>query len=135
MTTSQAAVASTGSTPARRTARSRVPHCAPGLFGSPKLRAWHPERLAFVYVRQSSPNQVLNNTESTALQYALVDLAVELGWPPDRVVVIDEDQAQSATTAEGRLGFQRVLAEVSLDHAGIILGTQMSRLSRSNRDW
>lgn len=132
---SQTAVASAVAARERRNDNSGPAHHASALFGAPKLQAWHLERLAIVYVRQSSPHQVLNNTESTALQYALVDLAVELGWPPDQVVVIDEDQAQSGTTAEGRLGFQRLLAEVSLDHVGIILGIQMSRLSRSNRDW
>jgi DNA invertase Pin-like site-specific DNA recombinase len=99
------------------------------------LQACHLERLAIVYVRQSSPQQVLKHKESTALQYALVDLAVELGWPSEQIIVIDEDQAKSASTAEGRLGFQRLLAEVSLDHVGIVLGIQMSRLARSNKDW
>ena len=105
------------------------------LRGSTKLQNHHLERAAFVYVRQSSPHQVLHNTESSALQYALVHQAVQLGWPGDHVEVIDEDQARSGTTAEGRLGFQRLLAEVSLNHVGIILGTEMSRIARSNKDW
>jgi DNA invertase Pin-like site-specific DNA recombinase len=88
-----------------------------------------------VYVRQSDPHQVLENVESTELQYALVDRAVQLGWSADRVEVIDEDQGHSGTTAEGRLGFQRLLAEVGLNHIGIILGTEMSRIARSNKDW
>jgi hypothetical protein len=79
-----------------------------------KLQPHHLERSAIVYVRQSSPQQVLNNKESTARQYALVDLAVQLGWPPDQVEVIDEDQGHTGSTAEGRDGFHRLLAEVSL---------------------
>lgn len=102
---------------------------------SRKILQHHLERMAIVYVRQSSPQQVANNQESTARQYALVDLAVQLGWPADQVVVIDDDQGQSGSTAEGRDGFHRVLAEVSLEHVGIILGLELSRLARSNKDW
>jgi DNA invertase Pin-like site-specific DNA recombinase len=88
-----------------------------------------------VYVRQSTTQQVLDHRESTARQYALVDLALRLGWPPERIEVIDEDQGHSGSTAEGRHGFQRLLAEVGLDHVGIILGLELSRLARSNKDW
>jgi DNA invertase Pin-like site-specific DNA recombinase len=105
------------------------------ISGSTKLQDHHFTRTAIVYVRQSNPHQVLENTESTERQYALVHRAVELGWPGDRVEVIDEDQGRSGTTAEGRFGFQRLLAEVGLNHVGIILGTEMSRLARSNKDW
>jgi DNA invertase Pin-like site-specific DNA recombinase len=104
-------------------------------WASAKLKPYHLERLAIVYVRQSSPQQVLDHQESTARQYALVDLAVALGWPPERVVVIDADQGLSGSNAEGRLGFHRLLAEVGLDHVGIILGIELSRLARSNKDW
>ena len=100
-----------------------------------KIHPWHLDRLANVYVRQSSPQQVLEHRESAALQYDLLLRAVALGWPADRVVVIDEDQGCSGQTAEGRIGFQRLLAEVSLDHVGIILGIEMSRLARSCKDW
>jgi DNA invertase Pin-like site-specific DNA recombinase len=96
---------------------------------------WHLERLAIVYVRQSTPQQVTGNPESTQRQYALARRAAELGWPPDRILVIDEDQGRSGASAEGRLGFQRLLAEVGLDHVGLILGLEMSRLARSCRDW
>lgn len=106
-----------------------------GQWRSPKIRPWHLDRLAIVYVRQSSPQQVAENRESTLRQYALVDRAVELGWPADRVIVIDDDQAKSGATVEGRLGFQRLLAEVGLDHVGLILGIEMSRLARSCKDW
>jgi DNA invertase Pin-like site-specific DNA recombinase len=102
---------------------------------SGKIKPWHLERLGFVYVRQSEPQQVVKNPESTALQYALVDHAVELGWPRDRVVVIDDDQGKTASTAEGRLGFHYVLAEVALGHVGIILGTEVSRPARCCKDW
>jgi DNA invertase Pin-like site-specific DNA recombinase len=100
-----------------------------------KLHDYHLQRLAVVYVRQSHPQQVVEHVESTARQYALVDRAVALGWSRDRVVVIDEDQGQSGQSMVTRLGFQRVLAEVSLDHVGLILGLEMSRLARSNKDW
>ena len=102
---------------------------------SAKIQAWHLDRLAIVYVRQSTPQQVSENTESTQRQYALVQRAIDLGWPAERVLVIDEDQGRSGASAEGRLGFQRLLAEVGLDHVGLILGLEMSRLARSCRDW
>jgi DNA invertase Pin-like site-specific DNA recombinase len=102
---------------------------------TPKLHDHHVRRLAIVYVRQSHPHQVVEHVESTARQYALVDRAVAWGWARERVVVIDEDQGQSGQSMVTRLGFQRVLAEVSLDHVGLILGLEMSRLARSNKDW
>jgi DNA invertase Pin-like site-specific DNA recombinase len=115
-----------------RTGKGPVPA---DLSRSLKIQPWHLDRLAVVYVRQSSPQQVAENRESTDRQYALAHRAVELGWPPDRVLVIDDDQGKSGTTAEGRLGFQRLLAEVGLDHVGLILGLEMSRLARSCKDW
>jgi DNA invertase Pin-like site-specific DNA recombinase len=93
------------------------------------------ERLAFVYIRQSDPQQIVKNPESTARQYALADLAVALGWPRDRVEVIDDDQGKTAATAEGRVGFHYLLGEVALGHAGIILGTEVSRPARCCKDW
>jgi len=104
-------------------------------FYSNKITDYHWERFAVVYVRQSTQQQVLENRESTARQYALVDRAVALGWSRDRILVIDEDQGRSGQTAEGRLGFQRLLLEVNLDHVGLILGLEMSRLARSSKDW
>jgi DNA invertase Pin-like site-specific DNA recombinase len=100
-----------------------------------KIQPWHLERLAFVYVRQSSPYQVMFNKESAEVQAKLRDRAIAWGWPPSRVIVITDDQAQSGTSAQGRTGFQRILTEVNLDHAGIIFGFQVSRLSRANSDW
>lgn len=108
---------------------------SPCVRTAAKLQAHHLDRVAIVYVRQSSPQQVLDHKESTARQYALVDLAVELGWAPDRIEVIDEDQGHTAATAQGRHGFHRLLAEVGLDHVGIILGIELTRLARSNKDW
>jgi DNA invertase Pin-like site-specific DNA recombinase len=102
---------------------------------SPKLKSWHWERSAIVYVRQSSPQQVIDHKESTARQYALADRAVVLGWSRAQVVVIDEDLGKSGQSAEGRSGFQRLLAEVALDHVGVIFGLEMSRLARSCKDW
>ena len=72
---------------------------SPNVWASTKLQAHHQDRLAFVYIRQSNPQQVLDHQESTARQYALVDLAIELGWSPERVEVIDEDQGLSGSTA------------------------------------
>jgi hypothetical protein len=100
-----------------------------------KVKPWHLERLALVYVRQSSPQQVVEHKESAARQYGLVHRAVALGWPRERVLVIDEDQGKSGQTIDGRPGFQRLLAEVGLDHVGLVLGLEMSRLARSCRDW
>lgn len=105
------------------------------LSGERKLQAHHLERLAVVYVRQSSLQQVQHHQESTRLQYALVDHAKRLGWSNERVLVIDDDQGKSGSHAEHRAGFQRLVTEVSLNHVGLILGIEMSRLARSNRDW
>lgn len=102
---------------------------------SGKLKDHHLSRSAIVYIRQSTGHQVLQNTESTARQYALMHRAIQLGWANDRVQVFDEDLGCSGTSAEGRLGFQRLLSEVSLNHVGIIFGIEMSRIARSNKDW
>src|SRR3954451_9374542 len=102
---------------------------------SPKLRPWHLDRAAIVYLRQSTPQQVLDHKESTARQYALADRAVALGWPRERVVTIDDDLGKSGQSIEGRPGFQRLLAEVALDRVGLILGLEMRRLARSCKDW
>jgi DNA invertase Pin-like site-specific DNA recombinase len=103
-------------------------------LGASKIQPQHLERLAVVYVRQSSVHQVLEHRESTHRQYALADYAITLGWPADRVIVIDEDQAHSGQTPAGRSGFQQLLAEVTLGHVGLVLGLEMSRLARSSKD-
>ena len=100
-----------------------------------KIQNHHRNRLAIIYVRQSTLQQVTRHQESTRLQYGLVDRALSLGWPRPLVEVIDEDLGKSGATAEGRLGFQRLVAEVSLGKVGIVLGIEMSRLARSCRDW
>ena len=102
---------------------------------SEKIADHHLQRLAIVYVRQSTQQQINENRESTARQYALTDRAVALGWPSVAVEIIDEDQGRSGSSAEGRSGFQRLLAEVSADRVGLIIGLEMSRLARSCKDW
>jgi DNA invertase Pin-like site-specific DNA recombinase len=102
---------------------------------SSKIHARHRDRLAVIYVRQSSPHQVAENRESADLQYQLRRRAVDYGWEEARVLVIDDDQGISGQSIEGRLGFQRLLAEISLGHVGIVFGREVSRLSRSNKDW
>jgi DNA invertase Pin-like site-specific DNA recombinase/DNA-binding MarR family transcriptional regulator len=100
-----------------------------------KIQEWHRDRLAVVYVRQSTMAQVIEHGESTRLQYGLSGRAAELGWEPSRVLVIDEDLGHSASGTEVRPGFQRLVSEVGLDHVGIVLGIEMSRLARSGREW
>lgn len=104
-----------------------------GMSG--KIQGHHRDRLAVVYVRQSTVQQVERHQESTRLQYGLVERAERLGWASARVLVIDEDLGQSGRSAEGRPGFQRLVAEVGLNHVGLVLGLEMSRLARSCRDW
>ena len=100
-----------------------------------KITTAHLSRLAYLYVRQSTLRQVLENTESTHRQYALRERAVALGWPLDRIIVIDSDLGQSGATAADREGFQRLVTEVSLGRVGIVLGLEVSRLARNSTDW
>src|SRR6185436_8653376 len=102
---------------------------------SEKVQGRHQDRLAIVYVRQSTLRQVEQHQESTRLQYALVERAFQLGWARERVEVIDDDLGRSGSTATHRPGFQRLVAEVGLGHVGLVLGVEMSRLARSCRDW
>jgi len=106
-----------------------------GGLMSEKIHRRHRERTAIVYIRQSTPQQVERHQESTRLQYALVDRAFQLGWARETIIVIDDDLGRTGTTAEGRLGFQRLVAEVGLGKVGLVLGIEMSRLARSCRDW
>jgi DNA invertase Pin-like site-specific DNA recombinase len=92
-------------------------------------------KMAYVYIRQSSLMQVTRHAESTELQYSLVERAVKLGWPRERVEVIDEDLGKSGADAFARGGFQHLLAEISLARAGLVLSFDASRLARNNRDW
>ncbi len=105
------------------------------ISASDKVAAHHLDRLAVVYVRQSTLQQIEQHRESTQLQYGLADRACRLGWPRPKVMVIDEDLGLSAASAEGRAGFQRLVAEVGLGHVGLVLGFEVSRLARSCRDW
>jgi DNA invertase Pin-like site-specific DNA recombinase len=118
-----------------RSAPTRPMAATFGLGSTAKIRDLHVERLAMVYVRQSTPQQVLENRESRERQYALAEFAQRLGWPAERVVVVDDDQGQSGKAAAERSGFQRLMTEVSLNHVGVVLGLELSRLARSNKDW
>jgi DNA invertase Pin-like site-specific DNA recombinase len=95
----------------------------------------HRAKLAYVYVGQSSLNQVRQHQESTELQYRLVDRAVCLGWPHERVQVIDEDLGKSGAGSIERHGFQKLIAEIGLGNAGLVVSVDASRLARNNRDW
>jgi DNA invertase Pin-like site-specific DNA recombinase len=100
-----------------------------------KVSASHLARTAYLYVRQSTLRQVITNTESRGRQYALRQRAVALGWPAEQIVVIDTDQGHSGASAADRAGFQRLVAEVGMGRAGIVLGLEVSRLARNNADW
>src|SRR5579884_3527480 len=100
-----------------------------------KVSAKHLARSAYLYVRQSTLRQVKDNTESGERQYALRQRAVQLGWPAEQIIVIDSDQGQSGASSSGREGFQRLVADVGLGKAGIVLGLEVSRLARNNADW
>ena len=100
----------------------------------PKVTSDHLKRNAYLYVRQSTLRQVIENAESTKRQYALRDKAIALGWPPERVVVVDSDLGQSGASAD-RQGFQKLVAAVSLGQVGIVLGLEVSRLARSSLEW
>jgi len=100
-----------------------------------KITASHLSRQAIVYLRQSSAAQVEHNRESTERQYALASKARDLGWPDERVVVIDEDLGLSGSGAVARSGFARLTAEVALARVGLVLGLEVSRLARNNAEW
>ncbi len=102
---------------------------------SRKVQSHHIERDAYLYIRQSSMKQVLENVESTKRQYALRARATALGWADDRVVVIDSDQGESGASAAWREGFRRLVTDVGLGRAGIVMGLEVSRLARNNADW
>ena len=102
---------------------------------SQKVHSEHLKRDAYLYVRQSTLHQVVENTESTERQYALRTRAIQLGWPAERVTTIDQDQAQSAATAGDREGFEKLVTEVSMGRVGIVLGLEVARLARNSSDW
>jgi DNA invertase Pin-like site-specific DNA recombinase len=100
-----------------------------------KVKASHLKRDAYLYIRQSTIRQVFENTESTKRQYGLRERAVALGWPLERIHVIDSDLGQSGASAVDRSGFQRLVSEVGMGQAGIVLGLEVSRLARNSTDW
>jgi hypothetical protein len=100
-----------------------------------KIRPEHLALAAIVYVRQSARGQVLEHTESTRLQYGLAERAVALGWARSQVIVIDDDLGVSAAVPDSRKGFARLVTEVTMGRAGIVLGIEMSRLARTGKDW
>jgi DNA invertase Pin-like site-specific DNA recombinase len=100
-----------------------------------KVTNSHLTRIAYLYVRQSTLRQVLTNTESATRQYALRQRAIALGWPDSQIITIDTDQGHSAASTVDREGFQRLVAEVGMGKAGIVLGLEVSRLARNNADW
>lgn len=100
-----------------------------------KINAEHLKRTAYLYVRQSTVRQVFENTESTKRQYGLRQRAIALGWPQERVETIDTDLGQSGSSAVDRQGFQKLVAEVGLGRAGIVMGLEVSRLARNSTDW
>jgi len=105
------------------------------MNGPNKVTAQHLERNAYLYVRQSSLHQVHDNRESTARQYDLKRHARALGWHDERIVVIDEDLGQSGASGSSRIGFQRLVAEVGLGRAGLVMGLEVSRFARDSTDW
>src|ERR1700675_2234269 len=100
-----------------------------------KVQPHHLERDAYLYIRQSSMRQVIENVESTKRQYALRSRATALGYRDDQIIVIDSDQAKSGASAAWREGFQRLVTDVGLGRAGIVMGLEVSRLARNNADW
>ena len=100
-----------------------------------KVQRHHLERGAYLYIRQSSMRQVVENAESAKRQYALRGRAVALGWRDEQIIVIDNDQGESGASAIWREGFQRLVSDVGMGHAGIVMGLEVSRLARNNADW
>ena len=100
-----------------------------------KVQPGHRKRNAYLYIRQSTPRQVFEHQESTRRQYGLRQQALRLGWAEEQIVVIDTDLGQSGASAADRVGFQRLVTEVSLGRAGLVLGLEVSRLARNCSDW
>src|SRR5580692_5245948 len=98
------------------------------LNSNPKITPGHLKKRAYLYIRQSTLRQVFENTESTQRQYALRQRAIVLGWPSEHIEVIDCDQGQSGASTAEREGFQKLVTEVSLGKAGIVMGLEVSRL-------
>jgi DNA invertase Pin-like site-specific DNA recombinase len=105
------------------------------LNSNSKITPGHLKKTAYLYIRQSTLRQVFENTESTQRQYALRQRAIVLGWPSEHIEVIDCDQGQSGASTAEREGFQKLVTEVSLGKAGIVMGLEVSRLARNCADW
>ena len=100
-----------------------------------KVTNEHQAKLAYVYIRQSSLSQVIKHTESTNIQYELAERAAQLGWPKDRIHLIDNDLGKSGSSTESREGFKHLTSEIGLGRVGLVLSVDASRLSRNNADW
>src|SRR6266851_1095705 len=100
-----------------------------------KIQRDHLQRLACVYIRQSSLHQVQFNTASTARQYNLVERAKELGWPDEKIIVVDQDQGHSGASSEGRDGFKLMMKDILLGNVGAVFSLEASRLARDSSDW
>jgi DNA invertase Pin-like site-specific DNA recombinase len=100
-----------------------------------KITVNHLKRNAYLYIRQSTLKQVIENTESTKRQYALQERAIALGWAIDRIIIIDSDLGKSGAQGSERKGFQKLVAEVGLGNAGVVIGLEVSRLARNSIDW
>src|SRR4029078_4612016 len=115
--------------------------CQPGvstpalLLTTDKITFSHRSRDAYVYVRQSTPTQMVQHTEYLARQYELRGRGIAMGWNAHQVVVIDDDLGRSGAQTDGRLGFKELVADVGLDKVGIVLGIEVSLLARNNADW
>jgi DNA invertase Pin-like site-specific DNA recombinase len=105
------------------------------LNSNSKITPGHLKKRAYLYIRQSTLRQVFENTESTQRQYALRQRAIVLGWPAEHIEIIDCDQGQSGASTAEREGFQKLVSEVGLGHAGIVMGLEVSRLARNCADW
>lgn len=102
---------------------------------SNKITTAHRAKTAFVYIRQSTMGQVIRHGESTEMQYRLVERAIELGWPAERVMIVDEDLGKSGSSSDNRTGFQKIASEIGMGQVGLVLSFDASRLARNNRDW
>src|SRR6516225_8705648 len=100
---------------------------------SEKIRPHHLSRKAVLYVRQSSPHQVLHNRESRALQYAMRERLTALGWA--EIETVDDDLGRSAAGGVAREGFQRMVAEVCIGRVGAVAAREVSRFARNSHDW
>src|SRR6266850_2198012 len=105
------------------------------MHNSELITPQHLARKAVIYIRQSTPHQVVNHQESLRLQYALHERARQLGWPDEAIDIIDDDLGLTAASAAHREGFNTVVAQVTLEQVGLILSYDVTRLSRNCSDW